>query len=66
MFSHLHPFPQLVGGYMLELSITRRHVRQANVLFADGHIGSESLRQMLYPSVENWAWFNYNKSPTLG
>lgn len=44
MFSHLHPFPQLVGGYMLELSITRRHVRQANVLFAGGHMGSESLR----------------------
>lgn len=31
-----------------------------NILFADGHVGSKSLRQMLYPSLENWTRFNYD------
>ena len=42
------------------LNIARRHSGQVNILFADGHIGSESLRQMLYPSLENWTRFNYD------
>ena len=41
-------------------TISRRHSKKANVLFADGHVGSETLRQLLYPSVENWTRFNYD------
>ena len=42
------------------LKVARRHSGQANILFADGHVGSETLRQMLYPSLENWTRFNYD------
>ena len=42
------------------LNIARRHSGQANILFADGHVGSESLHEMLYPSLENWTRFNYD------
>ena len=41
-------------------TISRRHSKKANVLFADEHVGSETLRQLLYPSVENWTRFNYD------
>ena len=41
-------------------SISRRHSGQANVLFADGHVGSETLRQLGFPSLENWARWNYD------
>ena len=51
-------FPLL--DWRTRLSIARRHSGQVNILFADGHVGSESLRQMLYPSVENWTRFNYD------
>ena len=40
--------------------ISRRHSGKANVLFADGHVGSETPRQLLFPSVENWTRFNYD------
>ena len=42
------------------VSVARRHSGQANILFADGHVGSESLHQMLYPSFENWTRFNFD------
>lgn len=42
------------------LTVARRHSGQANVLFADGHVGSETLYQMLYPSLENWTRFNFD------
>ena len=42
------------------LTVARRHSGQANVLFADGHVGSESLYEMLYPSLENWTRFNFD------
>ena len=43
-----------------QVNISRRHSGQSNVLFADGHVGSETLRQLLYPSVENLTRFNYD------
>ena len=42
------------------LKVSRRHAGQANVLFADGHVGSETLRQLGFPSLENWACWNYD------
>lgn len=50
---------QLFPGFDPGLSIARRHSGQANILFADGHVGSETLLQLLYPSVENWTRWNY-------
>ena len=47
------------GGFSW-LKVSRRHSGQANVLFADGHVGSETLRQLRYPSLENWARWNYD------
>ena len=45
------------------LTVARRHSGQANILFADGHVGSESLYEMLFPSVENWTRFNFDDKP---
>ncbi len=42
------------------VDVARRHSGQVNILFADGHVGSETLYQMLYPSLENWTRFNYD------
>ena len=42
------------------LTVARRHSGQANILFADGHVGSETLYQMLYPSLDNWTRFNFD------
>ena len=42
------------------LTVSRRHSGKVNVLFADGHVGSETLRQLGYPSLENWARWNYD------
>ena len=53
-------FPPLVSERGTLLTVARRHSGQANILFADGHVGSETLRQMLYPSLENWTRFNYD------
>ena len=50
------------SGYR-PLTVARRHSGQANILFADGHVGSETLRQLLYPSVENWTRFNFDNKP---
>ena len=48
------------------VSVARRHSGQANILFADGHVGSESLYEMLYPSLENWTRFNYDNKKHWG
>ena len=37
-----------------------RHSGKVVVLFADGHVGSETPRQLLYPSLENLTRFNYD------
>ena len=42
------------------LTVARQHSEQVNILFVDGHVGSETLRQLLYPSVENWTRFNFD------
>ena len=39
---------------------SRRHSGKVVVLFADGHVGSETYRQLLYPSLENLTRFNYD------
>ena len=62
-FSRLDPFS--AGFYGINpsddfLTVARRHSGQANILFADGHVGSESLHEMLFPSLENWTRFNYD------
>ena len=49
-----------ISGQYSFVTVARRHSGQANVLFADGHVGSETLRQLLYPSLENWTRFNYD------
>ena len=58
------PHPHLYWFSCLDrpvsFQIARRHSGQANVLFADGHVGSETPRQLLYPSLENWTRFNYD------
>ena len=46
--------------YPFSPEFARRHSGQVNVLFADGHVGSETLRQLLYPSVENLTRFNFD------
>ena len=56
----LFRFPPLVSKRATLVTVARRHSGQANILFADGHVGSESLHQMLYPSLENWTRFNYD------
>lgn len=30
------------------------------VVFADGHVDSETIRQLLYPSLENWTRYNHD------
>ena len=52
-----------VAPWLPALTVARRHSGQANVLFADGHVGSETLYQMLYPSLENWTRFNFDNKP---
>lgn len=47
----LHDFPALAS---------RGHSGKVNVLFADEHVASETYRQLLYPSLENWTRFNYD------
>ena len=39
--------------------VSPRHLGEAVVLFADGHVGSEITRQIECPSLENWTRFNY-------
>ncbi len=49
-----------VAPWRHALTVAHRHSGQANILFADGHVGSETLYQMLYPSLENWTRFNFD------
>ena len=64
--SHSGGIAMSLGGFGgisssgVPVDVARRHSGQVNVLFADGHVGSESLHEMLYPSLENWTRFNYD------
>ena len=40
-------------------TVSRRHDRRSMVLFADGHVASESLEELLLPG-ENWKRWNYD------
>ena len=58
------PVPPQYWFFRLDSSVSyqiaRRHSKKTNLLFADGHVGSETPRQMLFPSLENWTRFNYD------
>ena len=62
---YLHfPTPNVNWFFWIEnhnaYQIARRHSLKTNILFADGHVASETPRQMLFPSVENWTRFNFD------
>ncbi len=54
----LFRFPPLFPEWASRVTVARRHSGQANILFADGPVGSETLHQMLFPSLENWTRFH--------
>ena len=58
--------PPIYGSVFAWDVISSRHSGKANVLFADGHVGSETPWQLLYPSLENWTRWNYDNRPHWG
>lgn len=59
-FSRPHFYWSMGSSLRFASQIARRHSLKTNILFADGHVASETPRQMLFPSVENWTRFNYD------
>ena len=53
---------RLNAGYPMS-SISRRHSGNVNVLFADGHVDLESLKELTLPQPENMRRWNYNNRP---
>lgn len=59
-FSRPHFYWSMGFSLRFAYQIARRHSLKTNILFADGHVASETPRQMLFPSVENWTRFNFD------
>ncbi len=47
-------------------SLSRRHSGNVNVLFADGHVDLESLKELTLPQPENMRRWNYDNLPHEG
>ncbi len=44
-------------------NMSRRHSGKVNVLFADGHVASETLKTLTLPQRENMRRWNYDHQP---
>lgn len=54
----------ILGVQMPRLSnLSRRHSGKVNVLFADGHVDVESLKELTLPQPENMRRWNYDNRP---
>ena len=51
------------GNIPLVSTISRRHSGKVNVLFADGHVDVESLKELTLPQPENMRRWNYDNRP---
>lgn len=58
--NQIHIWYKRLGLDFRRGQISRRHSGKVVVLFADGHVASETKQQLEYPSLENWTRWNYD------